>query len=112
MIREILEEHLDDLIDLYERWCLEQEGDEPEDPELVRRIDAHLDGWVLGGEQSAELLAVVNDQPGRGQVLARYALELKGIEVSADHIPEPDEQIKKHYLLIQDRIRKAENVWN
>ena len=108
MIREILEQHLDDLIDLYERWCLEQEEGGSEDPELVQRIDAHIEGWTLGGEQSADLLAVVKDQPGRGQVFARYMLELKGIEVAVDDIPEPDELIKRHYSMLRAFLSGAQ----
>ena len=108
MIREILEQHLDDLIDLYEGWCRAREANEPEDPLIVQRIDAHLEGWILGGEQSAAILETVDDQPGPGRTFARYALELKGFEVIAEGIDEPDDQMKRNYSLVRDRARAVE----
>ena len=107
MIQEILEQHLDDLIDLYERWSLALDEGEEEDPLLAQRINAHIEGWTLGGAQSAALLAEVDDQSGPGRVFARHVLELKGIEVTAEDIPEPDERIKRHYSLLAGSARTS-----
>ena len=103
MIREILEQHLDDLIDLYERWLSVKEAEEQEDSLLVQRLNAHIDGWALGGDESAAILADVDDQPGPGRTFARYVLELRGNEIEVEDIPEPDEQIKMHYSSLRNR---------
>lgn len=72
MLHDVLEEHLDEISFLHERWLAlrADPGAIAEERSVRERLEAHVEGLRLGGEPAWELCVARLDDAGPGEVFA------------------------------------------